>query len=68
MITYDVQFNVSYVGGESEQFEDTISQEKFSYYSDGGQGGNRLKHMAEERDIKGRRVNYVTMSVKNTNY
>lgn len=68
MATYQVKFRVSYAGGESEEFEDVISQEKYSYYSDGGQGGERLNRMAEERDYKSRRVNYVTMALKNINY
>lgn len=70
MATYQVKFRVSYAGGESEseEFEEVISQEKYSYYSDGGQGGGRLNRMAEERDYKGRRANYVTMSVMKINY
>ena len=32
MATYQVKFRVSYAGGESEEFEDVISQEKYSYY------------------------------------
>ena len=68
MAIYQVKFRVSYAGGESDEFEEVISQEKYSYYSDGGQGGGRLIRMAEERDYKGRKVNYVTMSVINTNY
>lgn len=68
MATYQVKIRVSYAGGESEEFEDVISQEKYSYYSDGGQGCGRLNRMAEERDYKGRKVNTVTMTVKNINY
>ena len=68
MATYQVKFRVSYAGGESEVFEDVISQEKYSYYSDGGQGGGRLNRMAEERDYKGRKVSMVTMAVLNINY
>ena len=68
MATYQVKFRVSYAGGESEEFEEVISQEKYSYYSDGGQGGGCLNRMAEERDFKGRRVNMVTMAVMNINY
>ena len=68
MVTYQVKFRVSYAGGKSEEFEDVISQEKYSYYSDGGQGGGRLNRMAEERDYKGRKVNMVTMTVLNIIY
>ena len=68
MATYQVKIRVSYAGGESEEFEDVISQEKYSYYSDGGQGGERLNRMAEERDYKGRKVSMVTMTVLNVNY
>ena len=68
MATYQIKFRVSYEGGESEEFEDVISQGKYSYYSDGGQGGGRLNRMAEERDNKGRKVNMVTMTVKNVKY
>ena len=68
MATYQIKFRVSYEGGESEEFEEVISQEKYSYYSDGGQGGGRLNRMAEELDFKGRRVNMVTMAVMNINY
>jgi hypothetical protein len=38
MATYQIKFRVSDEGGESEELEDVISQEKYSYYSDGGQG------------------------------
>ena len=68
MATYQVKFRVSYAGGESEVFEDVISQEKYSWYCDGGQGGGRLNRMAEERDYKGRKVRMVTMAVLNINY
>ena len=63
MATYHVKFRIWYVGGETDEFEDSISEEKFHWYSDGGQGGGRMNRMAEQRDYKGRKVNMVTMAV-----
>ena len=68
MATYHVKFRVWYAGGETDEFEDLITEEKFHWYSDGGKGGTRLNQMAEERDFKGRKVNMVTMATIKINY
>ncbi len=59
---YRIKFRVWYAGGETDEWVETISESKYHYYSDGGQGANRLKEMAESRDYKGREVRTVTMA------
>lgn len=59
---YRIKFRVWYAGGTTDEWVETISQSRFQYYSDGGQGANRLKEMAESRDCQGRKVNQVTMA------
>lgn len=63
MSNYHVKFRVHYVGGTAEEFDGVICEQKYHWYSDGSQGSSRLAAMAEQRDYKGRKVNYVTMAL-----
>lgn len=63
MRNYHVKFRVHYVGGTTDEFDEVISEEKYHWYSDGSQGSSRMVTLAAQHDYKGRKVNYVTMSV-----
>ena len=58
-----MKFRVHYVGGTTDEFDEVISEQKYHWYSVGSQGSSRLAAMAEQRDYKGRKVNYVTMAL-----
>jgi hypothetical protein len=61
MANYRIKFRIHYVGGTTDEFTEVIPESKYHWYCDGGQGSTRLREMAEGRDYKGRKVNYVTM-------
>lgn len=63
MRNYHVKFRVHYVGGTADEFDAVISEERYHWYSDGSQGSSRMATLAAQHDYKGRKVNYVTMSV-----
>ena len=63
MATYRVKFRVKYAGGTTDEWNEALSQEKYNWYCDGGQGYNRMKVMAEQRDYQGRKVDSITMGL-----
>jgi hypothetical protein len=63
MANYRVKFNVHYVGGTTDSFEDVITEQMYHSYSDGSQGSSRMADLAMQHDNKGRKINYVTMQL-----
>ena len=63
MATYNVKFRVRYAGGTGDEWSEALSQDKYNWYCDGGQGERRMKAMAEARDYQGRKVDSITMVV-----
>ena len=68
MAIYHVRYHVRYDGGSWEEFDEALSQEKYSWYCDGGSGGARLREMAARRDYKGKKVIGVEMRTQRIEY
>ena len=64
MRLYHVKFRVRYVGGETDEWNDAITEQEYHWYSDGGQCANRMNALAESRDYKGRKAACVTMALQ----
>ena len=45
MATYNVKFRVRYAGGTGDEWSEALSQDKYNWYCDGGQGDRRMKAM-----------------------